>query len=131
MKMEDYAKEPFNELMKTFKDSGQYDFLEKLTEDELWKIFLLITFLNLYRPYSPQLADGSFIRANDIVSGIKWANKILDHCSNNRRFSFRIDTTRDSIENHDIVSCPNWLRDAIKDIVSNKKKEWQEELENL
>ena len=49
MKMEDYAKGSFDELMKIFKDSGQYDFLEKLTEDELWKIFLLITFLNLYR----------------------------------------------------------------------------------
>lgn len=56
MKMGDYAKEPFDELIKTFKNSGQYDFLEKLTEDELWKIFLLITFLNLYRPYSPQRA---------------------------------------------------------------------------
>ena len=47
-------KENIGELMKTFKDSGQYDFLEKFTEDELWKIFLLITFINLYRPYSPQ-----------------------------------------------------------------------------
>ena len=56
MKMRDCAKEHFDELMKTFKDSGQYDFLEKLTEDELLVIFLLITFLNLYGSYSPQLA---------------------------------------------------------------------------
>lgn len=70
-------------------------------------------------------------RANDIVSGIKWANKILNYCGNNRRFSFRVDTTRDCIESHDNVSCPNWLRDAIRDIVSNKRKEWQEELEKL
>ena len=77
------------------------------------------------------ITEETLSRANDIVSSIKWANKILDHCGNNRRFSFRIDTTRDCIENHDMVSCPNWLRDAIRDIVSNKRKEWQEEFENL
>lgn len=66
MKMEDYAKEPFDELMKIFKDSGQYDFLEKLTEDELWKIFLLITFLNLYRPYSTQLTADKIL-SQDLV----------------------------------------------------------------
>ena len=65
MKMEDYAKGPFDELMKIFKDSGQYDFLEKLTEDELWKIFLLITFLNLYRSNSVE----KFIDAFDYL---KW-----------------------------------------------------------
>lgn len=70
-------------------------------------------------------------RANDIVRCIKWANEILDHCCNNRRFSFRIDTTRECIESHDIVSCPNWLRDAIWDVVSNKRKEWQKELDDL
>ena len=61
--MEDYAKEPFDELMKTFKDSGQYDFLEKFTEDELWKIFLLITFLNLYKSNSVE----KFIDAFDYL----------------------------------------------------------------
>ena len=70
-------------------------------------------------------------RANDIVGGIKWANNILNHCVNNRRFSLRVDTTRDCVESHEIVSCPNWLRDVIYDAVSGKKKEWQEEFENL
>ena len=69
--------------------------------------------------------------ANNIVDNIKWADKILNHCCNNRRFSFRIDTTRECVENHDIVSCPNWLRDAIWDIVGNKRKEWQEEFNEL
>ena len=67
-------------------------------------------------------------RANDLVSGIKWANKIIDHCGNNNRFSFRVDNY---INNYDIVSCPNWLRDAIRDIVNNKRKEWQEALKDL
>lgn len=64
-------------------------------------------------------------RANDIVSGIKWADTILEHCGNNRRFSFRVDTTRDCMESHEIVSCPTWLRDDIYCIVKAKKKEWQ------
>ena len=77
------------------------------------------------------MTEEALNRANDLVSGIKWADKILNHAGNNRRFSFRVDTTRDCMENHDIVSCPNWLRDTIRDIVSNKRKEWQKELEDL
>ncbi len=77
------------------------------------------------------MTEDTLNRANDIVSGIKWADDILNHACKNRRFSFRIDTTRDCMESHEIVSCPNWLRDAIRDIVNNKRKEWQEELKDL
>lgn len=37
---------PYDEIIKSFKNSGQYDFINKFTEEELWKIYLLITFLN-------------------------------------------------------------------------------------
>ena len=70
-------------------------------------------------------------RANDIIGGIKWANNILNHVGNNRRFSFKVDTTRECVESHEIVSCPTWLRDEICDVVRAKKKEWQEEFAEL
>ena len=37
---------PTEELIKTFKDSGQYDFVNKFTKDEIWKLYLLFVFLN-------------------------------------------------------------------------------------
>ena len=77
------------------------------------------------------MTEEKLIIVNDLFKSIKWADNILNHCGNNRRFSLRVDTTRDCIESHEIVACPNWLRDVIHDAVSDKKKEWQEEFENL
>lgn len=70
-------------------------------------------------------------RANDIIGGIKWAKNILNHVGNNRRFSFKVDTTRECVESHEIISCPTWLRDEICDVVRAKMKEWQEEFAEL
>lgn len=70
-------------------------------------------------------------RANDIIGSIKWANNILNHVGNNRRFSFKVDTTRECVESHEIISCPTWLRDEICDVVRAKMKEWQEEFDEL
>ena len=77
------------------------------------------------------MTEEALNRANDIVGDIKWANNILNHVGNNRRFSFRIDTTRECIESHENVSCPNWLRDEICNVVRAKRKEWQEEFDEL
>lgn len=77
------------------------------------------------------MTEEKLIIANDLFKSIKWADNILNHWGNDRRFSLRVDTTRDCIESHEMVACPNWLRDIIHDAVSDKKKEWQEEFENL
>lgn len=77
------------------------------------------------------MTEEKLIIVNDLFESIKWADNILNHCGNNRRFSLRVDTTRDCIENHENVVCPNWLRDVIHDAVLDKKKEWQEEFGNL
>lgn len=43
------------------------------------------------------MTEEALNRANGIVKDIKWANNILNHVGNNRRFSFRINTTRYSV----------------------------------
>lgn len=73
------------------------------------------------------MTEKTLNRANDLVNDIKWAEKLLRFSPANK-LSFRIDIIGKS---NDIISCPNWLRAAILEIVNAKKKEWQEELENL
>ena len=70
-------------------------------------------------------------RANVLLSGIDWADKVIEHITYRRRLSFRFDTTRDCIESHEMMACPNWLVEIIEDAIRSKRDEWHKEFEEL
>lgn len=70
-------------------------------------------------------------KAKDILNGINWADKVIEHIVYRHRLSFRFDTTRDCIENHEMMVCPNWLEEIIEDAIRSKRDEWRKEFDEL
>ena len=70
-------------------------------------------------------------RANDILNGINWADKTIEYIVRRCRLSFRFDTSRDCIESHEMMSCPNWLIEIIEDAIRSKRDEWRKEFDEL
>lgn len=66
-------------------------------------------------------------RANDIIHEIEWCERMRHHIHNLHKVDFRV-TTADS---HDILSCPDWMRDIISIAIEGREVALKHEFDQL
>ena len=59
----------------------------------------------------------------------QWCKRVREHYLD--RLKLRFDTTRDCIENHTDMWCPEWLNEMIFDAVKKRQEELEKEFADL
>lgn len=69
--------------------------------------------------------------ANRLADELEWCDKVRHHLGKMQRLELRFDTTRECVESHDDVRCPDWLVELIGEAVRDYQKETEKELAEL